>query len=281
MSNQKFQSFADVARCYDSIKPIRGRATDIRPLGNRRKDWERIIKISDTKYAFADGYTSFEQAATYAPIVWELHPDGTELVRIRNGLKSRYNTSRRAFLDNHLPFMMYLHRGKDLSISFGGNKFGSNRYVLPKNNSVNKVRELTFRVLPDNDGVSKPRYELIGTEYKPTRRKVTINKSEKEQYKNSINEYWKYYCTIAPMLTFDDWRYTLDMRSQVARLTAPEYRKIVADPDNELRLPLLFWIDRSGKIKGVTNKQELQKQRSTFMRAINNLLGFTTVTVED
>ena len=39
---------------YDSIVPLRGKrkAQDIRPLGQRRKTWERIIKIDDDTYAY-------------------------------------------------------------------------------------------------------------------------------------------------------------------------------------------------------------------------------------
>lgn len=32
---------------YESIKPIRGRAGDIRPLGKRRRDFERVCKVGD------------------------------------------------------------------------------------------------------------------------------------------------------------------------------------------------------------------------------------------
>lgn len=31
---------------YNKTKPIRGRSTDVRPIGERRRDWETIISLS-------------------------------------------------------------------------------------------------------------------------------------------------------------------------------------------------------------------------------------------
>lgn len=36
---------------YLRTKPIRGRKVECRPIGNRRRDWEEIVKVSDTAYA--------------------------------------------------------------------------------------------------------------------------------------------------------------------------------------------------------------------------------------
>ena len=32
--------------------PIRGRSSDIRPLGDRRKDWEQVVKVDENTYAY-------------------------------------------------------------------------------------------------------------------------------------------------------------------------------------------------------------------------------------
>jgi hypothetical protein len=43
--------YREAKQRYEEIKPIRGRSEDVRPLGKRRRDWECIVKVSDTAYA--------------------------------------------------------------------------------------------------------------------------------------------------------------------------------------------------------------------------------------
>jgi len=45
-------TFEGIKNLYESIKPIRGRSADIRPLGDRRRDWERVEKIDEDTYAY-------------------------------------------------------------------------------------------------------------------------------------------------------------------------------------------------------------------------------------
>lgn len=45
-------TFEGIENIYDSIKPIRGRSKDIRPLGDRRRDWEGVDKIDEDTYAY-------------------------------------------------------------------------------------------------------------------------------------------------------------------------------------------------------------------------------------
>ena len=50
---KKLNSFDDVAKAYESIKPIQGARVkeDLRPLRERRYWWNRIMKINDNTYA--------------------------------------------------------------------------------------------------------------------------------------------------------------------------------------------------------------------------------------
>ncbi len=43
--------YREAKQRYEATKPIRGRSGDVRPLGKRRRDWECIVKVSDTAYA--------------------------------------------------------------------------------------------------------------------------------------------------------------------------------------------------------------------------------------
>ena len=45
-------TFDGIKSVYDATKPIRGRSADIRPLGDRRRDWERVEKIDEDTYAY-------------------------------------------------------------------------------------------------------------------------------------------------------------------------------------------------------------------------------------
>ena len=49
-----FSSFDDVVYHYENIKPMGGitnKGKDIRPIGDRKRKYERIVKISNNCYA--------------------------------------------------------------------------------------------------------------------------------------------------------------------------------------------------------------------------------------
>ena len=138
-----FSSFKMVVGHYNRIKPLGGKdnvGKDIRPIGDRRRKWERIAKISANCYALSDGYhfgdehfqywghygtpPTFTSMEKYAPIVWRKLPDGTDQVTIRNGWGPGTHNGRYAFLDRHSPRSMTfcLGGGKQYMrvSSFGG-----------------------------------------------------------------------------------------------------------------------------------------------------------------
>jgi hypothetical protein len=136
-----FSSFEEVVKHYENIKPMRGAANagkDIRPIGDRKRKYERIIKINDNCYVLTDGFhlgdkyfrwqrpsdggNTEKQMLFYAPIVWRKHKDGSTTVRIQNGA-GPYNHNRRyAFLSRHTPrglLFIQTQQGKQY-ISAGG-----------------------------------------------------------------------------------------------------------------------------------------------------------------
>jgi len=58
MSLEKFNHFKDR---YNNTKPIRGRATDIRPIAQRRRDWEQVVK----RYVVEEGALDVEGGEAY------------------------------------------------------------------------------------------------------------------------------------------------------------------------------------------------------------------------
>lgn len=126
LTHTKFTCFDDVERCYNQIKPMGGKQNaglDIRPIGDRARKHERIVKINNDCYALSDGYhrgdalfpawthnrdendkPTLEDMKTFAPIVWQRYGQGVETVTIRNGVGPAYHTSRYMFLDRHTPY---------------------------------------------------------------------------------------------------------------------------------------------------------------------------------
>jgi len=121
-----FESFDEVVSHYNNIIPLRGSdnaGKDIRPIGDRRRKNERIVKISDNCYALSDGYhfgdahfnwgwgyiastgyvPTLKDMEKYAPIIWRKKRDGTDQVTIRNGYGEGAHTSRYAFIWRHTP----------------------------------------------------------------------------------------------------------------------------------------------------------------------------------
>lgn len=150
-----FNNFAEVEAHYNNIKPLRGKdnaGKDIRPIGDRARKWERIVKISDYCYALSDGYhmgdehfgnyrlygldaeytPTLKDMEKYAPIVWRKYRDGTEEVTLRNGWGPYQHTMRYAFLWRHTPWgLSFINRNGKHFISAGGQD-----YFLAKTRTV-------------------------------------------------------------------------------------------------------------------------------------------------
>ena len=59
LTYSNFNTFDEVASYYERIKPLRGAnnvGKDIRPIGDRKRKHERIVKVSDNCYALSDGW---------------------------------------------------------------------------------------------------------------------------------------------------------------------------------------------------------------------------------
>lgn len=135
-----YSSFEEVVFHYENIKPLRGKdngGKDIRPIGDRRRKYERIVKISPNCYVLTDGYhygdpvyghsnnkyaQTLKDLEFYAPIVWRKHRDGSVTVRLRNGCGPYAHTRRYSFLYRHTPKglgFIQTQQGKQY-ISIGG-----------------------------------------------------------------------------------------------------------------------------------------------------------------
>lgn len=86
---------------YESTKPIRGRAEDVRPLGKRRRDWELLVKEDR-----ADGV--WYGARLYRTNVVMYSPDGR--IEFRTGGYASVSTAE--FMSAHSPFRATKTRGQ-------------------------------------------------------------------------------------------------------------------------------------------------------------------------
>jgi len=216
----RLNTFEQVQKRYESTKPVNGSQTpkslDVRPIGDRRRKHERIVKISDTCYALSDGLyvwgnvydlgnrSTPEQVKRFSPIVWEKTPDGDTRVTVANGRVKHAPTSRFAFLDTWLPnglrFKSHQGSGEHWIVS------GGEEYFLPKStvSVANTTLETTgednkFLVFEQSAGGTY--FTLISKRFYPERACVDID--VKRPYKESIRDFYDWMLTMAPLLRSD------------------------------------------------------------------------------
>lgn len=102
MSNESYKHYANK---WVSTKPIRGRAVDVRPIGERRRDWEQIVRKE-----FDDGTS--DPNYSYAARLWqtdcvEYLPNGDIILRTGGW----HTPSTAEFIHEHSPFMCWKQNG--------------------------------------------------------------------------------------------------------------------------------------------------------------------------
>lgn len=248
-------SFADIETAYNLTLPMRGaknKDKDIRPIGDRKRKWERIVKVSRNCYALtsgwhpgeagywmrgygADGEPPISWMAKYSPIVWRRHKDGTETVTLRNGTGPGPHNSVYEFLRRHIPRYMHfiqtraghqhIHvRGTDYYLAKGR--------TIPKQyadcvstytwgrqwyQTTDDKASLTFKVL---DG----RYELVGeamTVPKPP--KKCVDKTRKAVLKPHIDAFRDWAIAILPMMP-TDWQSKFEVLNQARTVPIGDFR---------------------------------------------------------
>jgi hypothetical protein len=82
----RFETFEQVEAFYNRIKPVRedGYSTsrNIRPIGDRSRKGERIIKVNNNTYALSDGYHYGDAVYTpWPPIIQRCYPQANSALR--------------------------------------------------------------------------------------------------------------------------------------------------------------------------------------------------------
>jgi len=269
MGRHALNTFDLVAKEYETIKPIKGaRASqDLRPLGERRYWWNRVMKVNDNKYLLLDGHWTGSWNAPSnnpamqeqtCPIMWERKDDGDYLT-IRSHMNDGISVSRYTFLDRFLPYGMgfdwYTETGKHYVVlrSMGLGSPNEKRYYLPKFKGNMDWNNNKFEMVQDNKIVFKVETDAQGNitytranELQPyqTRR---IDKELDTKYANKVVELWTWAKDMLPILgtTLTSERYEYANKLTGAhfwywtkQIKQDELCAILDDPEHEKRLAL-------------------------------------------
>ena len=259
-----FESFAEVEAHYNSIKPLVSKChtleQDIRPIGDRKRKYERSKKINRNCYVMMDGYYSGDDVFRWwfmskdisntvtekeiirlAPIVWRRHKDGTETVKFRNGTGQSLHNGRYSFIRRNTPSGMYFNISN-------GKQFVNGVY-LAKGSSITKddhnrkpissgyaswwevyVKEctsrddgcaVTFKRVCDNPAYITSDWEVqTGGKPLPKPPRTIVNKKAKSAMKEAIEAFREWGFTMYAMLPKDDREYDKRMRDETKEFVA-------------------------------------------------------------
>ena len=302
-------TFDQVAAHYASVRPVisihHDRSDDIRPIGQRRYKWERIIKVDENTYALSDGqydeamnkrgYTPEFLLAQY-PILWMRKPDG-DYVRIRNGSGAYAHMSRYTFLGTYLP------KGMSFSIDNGLQYIGLNPYAtttgevqtyrLPKSMYIwdwhgkkptgeDDHMYLLFKVLQEG------KYERAGALLDVKTR--LVDRDLKKKYKAQVNEFFNWFVTMYALLPQTKWGdcqpYANEINEHEGRTVIDNtwspfrgnvnvdfMRDVLGDPEHPMRTALAILVKSDiGYMDTIKTPDELKLLRSRYTRLMNKVL---------
>lgn len=284
---RNLNTFDDVVKHYESVKPIisihHDRADDIRPIEQRRRKWERVVKISDTCYALDSG-TAFFHTSPQLPnnilrrvcsIVWERTPDG-DYVHVRNVLHTHAVADYR-FLATWLPRGMTFHidSGKQFVNvhNTGENLFlphptfrpyvwhhlhngeTPNAYMV-RNKHYARVdnTRLSFKVLGDG------KFERVSKAYPHKQKRHYVNKSRKAKVADKLAAMRQYIETMSvmwPKPYAGSWN-SLDYEERQA--INKRYQMFLSAAYEQVGLTSYSWVTKYGDdYKAILNDPEDEK----------------------
>ena len=253
LTSTNFETFDEVVAHYNNITPLRGAdnvGKDIRPIGDRSRKHERIVKISPNCYALSDGYhmgdehfpswgygttlqPTLADMEKYAPIVWRKKRDGTEEVTLRNGWGPGAHNGRYAFLWRHTPYgMVFRNRnGKHFIQTNGGDYYLAKQRTAPravydaitgnpsKHRWQGRIKDWVM-AHDCNSAVTFRKAENGWAHVEGTGRSLaevkgpTVNKDAKAKYKDDIKKFFEWGMTMSPLLPLEDSEYTFNLRHE-------------------------------------------------------------------
>lgn len=306
-------TFAEVESIYNNTKPMRGKnkGKDVRPIGDRARDHERVKKISSNCYLLMNGgyyddvfnYYSHRskviptqaEMVALAPVCWKRHKDGTETVTIRNGIGGGAHMSHYSFLDRMLPrgMLFDIVNGKQYVHANSGKHYLPKCMYVPRHIIDQRRGRYDNWMRATDDGSSLTffrdgdRFTLASSECdapKPPR--TLVNKKQKAKYKDAMTGYLEWISAMAPMLQVDDWQYRSQMGRQIRefhnesgyyhKIPPKLMRDVVMKQNHPLRLAMAVdFVSHYGTIRNIQSQADVAQVRAEFNRWINKHCGFT------
>jgi hypothetical protein len=162
---KRITTYAEAKLRYEQIKPIRGRAGDVRPLGVRSNDDYRIAKLINP----LNDTTSYQCILYRTPVI-EFKPDGD--VEISMGGYS--STATRTFIEKVLYLSCYAKNGSSVLC------LGNNAEVVLHNTKTTVIRRQEVYPFTWELVVSEPVYE------------TQLNKKKANNVRAKYSEFEKY-----------------------------------------------------------------------------------------
>jgi len=272
MYNYGLDSFTHVEHLYNNTKPIRG--TNIVPLGDRRRKWECIIKVSPHKYVLSD-HGEHQQPGT-AAVVWVRNADGTNTVTFLNETGDYAHTVRYSFLERCMPVGMHfiVDSGKQYVRCDG------NRYYLPKD--IDKP--VVFTTSKQTGA-----WTLTSDPHPVPVTRVRVNKEKKAPYKKAIDEYLHWAWTMTPMLEGTmNWESNREATWGANTVRGDTFRDMLMDDQHERRTTMVhaflcelaqgmgnrYW-GHTNPTTNVSLTSDPKKFRTKFNAWVNHMGAFT------
>ena len=139
--NGQRYDFKKIAERYETTVPLRGKrkAQNIRPHGERDRDWERIIKVSDHEYYLTNNAYRWHEQHGYSPcraITFKRNDDGTEVLIVHTP-RPYWGDNREKLIPRQLgvPSTYYFY-DQNLPSYTGMCKYHSKTYLYVKNSDA-------------------------------------------------------------------------------------------------------------------------------------------------
>ena len=285
MYNFNISSFADAERLYNNTKPIRG--SKMVPLGDRRRKWERIVKVSPKCYVLLDGwddkyksynwYRTEEQQIAEAAVTWTLTANNNSVVEFRNGDGDHAHCGRYSFLERCMPSSMrfIVDSGKQYVNHRG------DRHFLPKDKD--KTIVFTDRHTPQES------WTLTSESHPLPVTRVRVNKEAKAPYKKAIEEYLHWAWTMTPMIEGTmNWDTNRDALRAADHMGGGTFRDMLVEEQHEARTDMLhaflcqlaqgmgnrYW-GHTNPTTNVSLTSDPKKFRAKFNAWVNHMGTFT------
>jgi len=231
MYNYGLDSFTHVEHLYNNTKPIRG--TNIVPIGDRRRKWECIIKLSPHQYLLSDR-GEHQQPGT-AAVIWVRNADGTDTVQFRNETGDYAHNGRYSFLERCMPMGMrfVVDSGKQYI------HYVTSRYYLPKD--LDKpVVFTTSKQNPVAGHRHNGAWTLTSDPHPVPVIRVRVNKEAKAPYKKAIDEYLHWAWTMTPILEGTmDWESNREATRGANAVKGYTFRDMLMDDQHEQRTTMV------------------------------------------